>query len=197
MKYSRASYHTMAYLRVLASLAIFFHVVLADCECGYSITSTSGERQYVFTDLLENDFIHLDLTSDSQSYGEYGWAPQEFNMSSEVARGRYGEAFTPQNVISNNIAEEQTFEGPGSKGGDAGLNLVVRSEVQNGMVTGADISTTDVHFFHGTFRAGIKVTDVPGTCSAFFWVSDRCHMDKLHDKGERGSYFAPKNIRSC
>lgn len=161
----------MASLRVLALLLVFFNLVLADCECGYSIITPTDDKLYVFTDLLESDFVHLDITDRAQGYGEYGWTPQEFDMSSEVARGPYGQAFTPQNVISNIIADEQIFSGSGVKGGDAGLKLVVGSEIKNGMVPCADVSTTDVQYYHGTFRAGIKVTDVPGTCSAFFWVS--------------------------
>ncbi|KAI1212223.1 glycoside hydrolase family 16 protein [Annulohypoxylon truncatum] len=168
----------MTPLRLLASFSILSNLALADCECGYSIITTSDNKRYLFTDILESDFIHLDITDGSQKYGEYGWARQDFNMSSEVARGPYGESYSPQNAISNNIANEQVFEGSGTKGGDAGLNLVVKSEIQDGMVTGADVSTTDTHYFHGTFRAGIKVTDIPGTCSAFFWyMNDTQEID--------------------
>ncbi|KAI1648527.1 glycoside hydrolase family 16 protein [Daldinia loculata] len=168
----------MASLRVLALLLVFFNLVLADCECGYSIITPTDDKLYVFTDLLESDFVHLDITDRAQGYGEYGWTPQEFDMSSEVARGPYGQAFTPQNVISNIIADEQIFSGSGVKGGDAGLKLVVGSEIKNGMVPCADVSTTDVQYYHGTFRAGIKVTDVPGTCSAFFWyMNDTQEID--------------------
>ncbi|KAI1772472.1 glycoside hydrolase family 16 protein [Hypoxylon cercidicola] len=171
-------YGTMASLRSLASLSILIGFVLADCECGYSITTKPGEGEYVFTDLLESDFVHLDITDGTPEYGKYGWAPQEFDMSSDVARGPYGESFAPHNVISNNIADAQTFEGSGVKGGDAGLNLIVNSEIHNGMVTGADMSTTVLQYYHGTFRAGIKVTDIPGTCSAFFWyMNDTQEID--------------------
>ncbi|KAI1805773.1 glycoside hydrolase family 16 protein [Daldinia bambusicola] len=171
----------MASFRILFPLLFaFFNLALADCECGYSITTPSDDRQYVFTDLLESDFVHLDIMGGARAraYGEYGWTPQEFNMSSEVARGPYGQAFGLQNVISNNIADEQVFNGTGPRGGDAGLKLVVGSEIENGMVPCADVSTTDEHYFHGTFRAGIKVTDVPGTCSAFFWyMNDTQEID--------------------
>ncbi|KAI1094700.1 glycoside hydrolase family 16 protein [Rostrohypoxylon terebratum] len=168
----------MTSIRLLASICILSTLVLADCECGYSITTDSDNKRYVFTDILESDFVHLDITDDSEKYGQYGWARQDFNMTSEVARGPYGESYTPQNVVSNTIADGEVFEGSGSKGGDAGLNLVVRSEIQDDMVTGADVSTTDTHYFHGTFRAGIKATDVPGTCSAFFWyMNDTQEID--------------------
>ncbi|KAI1412903.1 glycoside hydrolase family 16 protein [Hypoxylon sp. FL1857] len=168
----------MASLRVLASLFVLSSLVLAECECGYSIITGPDNREYIFTDLLESDFEHLDITDESESYGEYGWASQEFNMSSEVARGSYGESYTPQNVISNIIADAQVFGGSGVKGGAAGLDLVVKSEIKDGMVTCADVSTTNSHYYHGSFRAGIKVTDVPGTCAAFFWyMNDTQEID--------------------
>ncbi|OTA60321.1 glycoside hydrolase family 16 protein [Hypoxylon sp. EC38] len=187
----------MTSLRVFASLSILSTLVLADCECGYSIVTGSDNKRYIFTDLLESDFVHLDLTDEPQSYGEYGWALQEFNMSSEVARGPYGELFTPQNVISNNIANNQVFSGSGSKGGDAGLNLVVKSEIKDGMVTCADVSTTEAHYYHGSFRAGIKVTDVPGTCSAFFWYmndTQEIDIEFLSSEFNRNNNTFPVNL---
>ncbi|KAI2626679.1 glycoside hydrolase family 16 protein [Hypoxylon sp. NC1633] len=187
----------MASIRILASLAILSSLAIADCECGYSIIMASDNRRYVFTDLFESDFIHLDIIDGAQDYGQYGWAPQAFNMSSEVARGPYGESYTPQNVISNNIAGDQMFSGPGAKTGDAGLQLVVKSEVEDDMVTGADVSTSDVYYFHGTFRAGIKVTDVPGTCSAFFWYrndTQEIDMEFLSSEFNRSNSTFPVNL---
>ncbi|KAI2470594.1 glycoside hydrolase family 16 protein [Annulohypoxylon bovei var. microspora] len=187
----------MASLRVLASISILTNLVLANCECGYSIITPSDSKRYFFTDILESDFVHLDITDGPQNYGEYGWARQDFNMSSEVARGPYGESYTPQNVISNNIANEQVFGESGTKGGDAGLNLVVSSEIQDGMVTGADVSTTDIHYFHGTFRAGIKVTDIPGTCSAFFWYmndTQEIDIEFLSSEFNRNNNTFPVNL---
>ncbi|KAI0881921.1 glycoside hydrolase family 16 protein [Annulohypoxylon maeteangense] len=187
----------MTSLRLLASLTILSNLVLADCECGYSIITASDNKRHLFTDILESDFVHLDITDGSQKYGEYGWARQDFNMSSDVARGPYGESYTPQNVISNNIANEQVFDGSGTKGGDAGLNLVVKSDIEDGMVTGADVSTTDTHYFHGTFRAGIKVTDIPGTCSAFFWYmndTQEIDIEFLSSEFNRNNNTFPVNL---
>jgi len=39
------------------------------------------------------------------------------------------------------------------------------------MVPGAEIVSTRTDITYGSFRASIKVSDVPGTCQAFFWVS--------------------------
>ncbi|KAI1384677.1 glycoside hydrolase family 16 protein [Hypoxylon trugodes] len=191
------SRYTMAFFRVLASLFVLTNFVLADCECGYSITTAAGNQRYIFTDLLESDFVHLDITDGTQSYGEYGWAAQNFNMTSEVARGPYGESFSPQNAMSNNIDNDRVFTGSGTKGGDAGLNLVVKSEIEDDLVTGADVSTTDTHFYHGTFRAGIKVTDVPGTCSAFFWYmndTQEIDIEFLSSEFDRDNNTFPVNL---
>ncbi len=163
-------------LWLLASLPILFDSTLADCECGYSITA--DDEKSVFTDLLESDFVHLDIMDPSNEYGKYGWAAQVFNMTTEAARGPYGEIYTLNNVVSNNIADVRVFDQAGEKGGDAGVRLVVGSEIVDDMVTNSEISTTDLNFFYGTFRAGIRLTDVTGTCSAFFWVSV---LDKVDD----------------
>ncbi|KAG4216923.1 hypothetical protein PC116_g34596, partial [Phytophthora cactorum] len=79
----------MASFRILTLLFVFFNLVLADCECGYSIITPSDDKRYVFTDILESDFVHLDITDTDKAkgYGGFGWTPQEFNMSSVVARG--------------------------------------------------------------------------------------------------------------
>ncbi|OTB04957.1 glycoside hydrolase family 16 protein [Hypoxylon sp. CI-4A] len=187
----------MASLYVLAYLSIFANIVLADCECGYSITTSPDDKPYVFTDLFESDFIHLNIVEKADGEGGYGWAPQEFNMSNEVARGPFGESYTPQNVISNIITDQQVFGGPGTSGGDAGLNLVVASEIRNGMVTSADVSTTSTNYYHGTFRAGIKVTDVPGTCSAFFWYmndTQEIDMEFLSSEFNKSNNTFPINV---
>ncbi|RYP10753.1 hypothetical protein DL765_008021 [Monosporascus sp. GIB2] len=157
----------MNHLWFLASLPAFFDLALGACECGYAISNKN--EKVVFTDLLESDFVHLDITDRSGEYGKYGWAAQVFNKSMHDARGPYGEAFTLQNVVSNKIADTKVFDEPGEKGGDAGAHLVVGSEIVDGMVKNSEIATTQLHFFYGSFRAGIKVTDVAGTCSAFFW----------------------------
>ncbi|KAI1469577.1 glycoside hydrolase family 16 protein [Daldinia caldariorum] len=186
--------------RILTPLLLAFcDLALADCECGYSITTPSDDGRYVFTDLLESDFVHLDIVggAGAKAYGGYEWTPQAFNMSSEVARGPYGQAFTVQNVISNNIIDEQVYNGTGPRGGDAGLELVVGSEIENGMVPCADASTTDAHYFHGTFRAGIKVTDVPGTCSAFFWYmndTQEIDIEFLSSEFDRSNSTFPVNL---
>ncbi|KAI0195146.1 glycoside hydrolase, family 16 [Xylaria flabelliformis] len=133
--------------------------------------NTDG-TQYVFTDLHETDFVHVDITSNGKGDASHGWAPQGYNISSQVSRGPFGESFTIRNVMSNNIKDPSLFDGPGTLGLDAGLLLVVRNVMQEDRVPVAEVSTTGLHYFYGTFRAGIKTTDIPGTCSAFFWYQN-------------------------
>ncbi|KAI0393977.1 glycoside hydrolase family 16 protein [Xylariaceae sp. FL0594] len=151
---------------------LLFDPTVGDCECGYSITLASDGTQHVFTDLLETDFIHVNITGDGRGRARHGWAAQGYNITSEAARGAFGESFMIKNVMSDTIKDPATFGGPGSAGLDAGLHLVVRNTMQNDRVPVAEISTTGLHYYHGTFRAGIKTTDVGGTCSAFFWYQN-------------------------
>ncbi|KAI0603495.1 glycoside hydrolase family 16 protein [Biscogniauxia sp. FL1348] len=187
----------MASRWAVCSLPVLFSRVLADCECGYSITTGSDNTQHLFTDLLESDFIHLDVTDSTNEYGQYGWAPQVYNVSAAAARGTYGQAFVGANVVSNNIADDNVFTGEGSNGGDAGLRLTVQSEVVDNMVTSSEISTTGLNYFYGTFRAGIKVTDVEGTCSAFFWYQNdtqEIDMEFLSAEFNRDNGTFPVNL---
>ncbi|KAK3295531.1 concanavalin A-like lectin/glucanase domain-containing protein [Chaetomium fimeti] len=142
----------------------------ADCECGYLAPSAAanGFRPALFTDLLETDFTRLARTAadnddddeegdgdddDIWTSGTTGWARQAFNMSRARARGEYGEMFAVGNVGV----------------GEAGLGLVVRSEVVDGMVSVAELDTERLDLRWGTFRAMMKVSRVRGTCAAFFW----------------------------
>ncbi|KAI0402908.1 glycoside hydrolase, family 16 [Xylaria palmicola] len=162
----------MACSWVLVVLPLLFSTALADCECGYSTTTGSDGTQHVFTDLHETDFIHADITGDGKGGASHGWAPQGYSISSTASRGPYGETFAVRNVMSNTIKDPKRFDGRGSLGLDAGLLLAVRNVMQDNRVPVAEVSTTGLHYFYGTFRAGIKVTDVPGTCSAFFWYQN-------------------------
>ncbi|KAI1505516.1 glycoside hydrolase family 16 protein [Biscogniauxia marginata] len=182
---------------VVGSLPILLSPVWADCECGYSITTGSDNTQHVFTDLLESDFVHLDVTGDTTEYGKYGWAPQVFNVSMRAARGTYGQAFVAGDETSSNTADNNVFTGPGSKGGDAGLQLTVKSEILDNMVQSSELATTDLSYFYGTFRAGIKVTDISGTCSAFFWYQNdtqEIDIEFLSAEFNRGNSTFPVNL---
>lgn len=155
---------------ILAVLPLLFSSGFSDCECGYSVTIGSDGTRHVFTDLHEADFIHIDITGDGEGAASHGWAPQGYNISSQASRGPFGESFAIRNVMSNTNKDRDVFGGRGTLGLDAGLLLVVRNVLQRKRVPVAEVATTGLDYFYGTFRAGIKTTDVPGTCSAFFWV---------------------------
>ncbi len=137
----------------------------ADCECGYA--TTIDGHLYSFTDLIETDFAHLsDISTNTD------WVRQAFNISSEKARGSYGEMFAVQNIFTNpNPSGVRVEDGQGSDGQPAGLQLSVNASHVDDLVPVAEIDTARLDVLFGTYRASLKITDVPGTCSAFFWVS--------------------------
>lgn len=120
----------------------------ADCECGYAAV-IDGDR-HVFTDLLETDFARLHGISP-----DTGWVAQVFDVSRDRARGEFGETFAVENVATD-------F--------GSGLQLAVRSRAVDDMVPGGEVDSRRRDMRWGTFRASMKLTDVPGTCAAFFWV---------------------------
>lgn len=144
-------------------LASLVSLALADCECGFSTNATDTGIQ-VFTDLLESDFLHA-------NYNESGWASQVYNRTKEEARGVFGQSFVEGNIMSNQLTDRKAFSGNGANGGAGGLQLTVDSQVVAGSVQSAEVASLESDYFYGTYRAGIKITDVAGTCTAFFWVS--------------------------
>lgn len=140
----------------------------ASCECGYSVNSTSSQHQ-VFTDLIESDFLTIqDISADTD------WVIQRYWTPYDPTSGYYGENFTAANVVSNPLKYNYTLEDPTASqlGGDAGLQLWVRGDIQsNGLVPGGQVKTTRDDIQYGSFRTSMKLTSVNGTCSAFFSVS--------------------------
>jgi hypothetical protein len=147
--------------------ALLSAIAKADCQCGYSLAINSSS--YVFTDLLESDFIHLaDISLDTD------WSRQGYNVSATASRGQYGESFQTDNVMSNPLADNFSYTGPSQHGGDAGLQLYVQGGIpSDGFVPVAQINSVREDMLWGSYRASIKLTDVPGTCAAFFWVSTK------------------------
>ncbi|KAI2637503.1 glycoside hydrolase, family 16 [Xylaria nigripes] len=187
----------MASSCTFAVLLLLFGLAACDCECGYSITAKSDGTRHVFTDLLETDFLHVDVTSDGKGGANHGWAPQQYNVSSEAARGPFGESFAVKNTMSNTIKDATKFTGPGIHGPDIGLLLTVGDVMEDDRVPVAEISTTGLDYFYGTFRAGIKITDVPGTCSAFFWYQNdtqEIDMEFLSAEFDKDKGIFPVNL---
>ncbi|KAK4135441.1 glycoside hydrolase family 16 protein [Trichocladium antarcticum] len=135
---------------------------LAACECGYVSSINGTADTALFTDMLETDFTQnppLGVHTD--------WAPQAFNLTRDRARGPYGELFAVANVgVSGGKGGEEEEEEE-----EEGLELVVggRGAVVDGMVPVAEVDSTRLDVWWGTFRASMRMTRVPGTCAAFFW----------------------------
>jgi hypothetical protein len=147
-------------LLTLTSIVVLVQHALADCECGYSATvsinfTTSesqqqlGEERVVFTDLIEANFANIsDISQDTD------WVRQEFNTSATMARGYYGEMFSVENVDTRQ----------GDEGNDDGaLQIVVRSGVVEGMLSGGEIDSARLDISCGSFRSSLRLTDVAGT----------------------------------
>lgn len=140
-------------------------LVRSDCECGYTVNST------LYTDLIESDFLHLhNITGDTD------WQAQNYTVSSKLSRGPYGKNASTDNVVANPLKSRYNWAGDGVNGGDAGLQLIVRGGTpdKGGHIPMAEMVTARDDILYGSFRAGMKITNVNGTCGAFFWVcSDR------------------------
>ena len=75
------------------------------------------------------------------------------------------------NVITNPLTSKDAWSGTGRQGDDAGLRLLVKGGIpESGFVPSAEINSERADMRYGSFRAGMKVTGVNGTCAAFFWV---------------------------
>lgn len=117
---------------------------------------------------MENDFLHT--SSKPIGLSEYGWRPQVYNMTAKTARGPYGKSFDLQNVITNPLKDRNAWSGQADHGGDAGLELWVRANHGNGLISGAEMATVRNDSLLGTFRVGMKLSNSSGTCGAFFFV---------------------------
>jgi len=138
----------------------------AACECGYSVNSTTDPSYAVFTELVENDFLHTSV-SDLHTVG---WAPQVYNVTAQNARGPFGKSMELENVVTNPLKDSKAWSGEAKLGGDAGLQLWVRGQHQDGYVSGAEVVSLRNDSLLGSFRVGMKLSNSSGTCGAFFFV---------------------------
>lgn len=138
----------------------------ADCECGYSVNSTKDSDHAIFTDILESDFTTLKKISVDTD-----WVLQEWSVEQKASRGPYGRKTMARNAVSNPASNLKVSD-DGILGGQAGLRLYVRKlnpDDQYVSIVEADTFRTDM--MYGSFRAGIKTTNINGTCGAFFWYT--------------------------
>jgi len=79
--------------------------------------------------------------------------------------------FSLLNIISNPIPNQYNWTGPGMKGGDPGLQLIVSGGTpSNGYVQTSEVDSSRVDLLYGSYRAMIKVPATAGTCSSIYWV---------------------------
>lgn len=141
---------------------------LADCECGYTAHIGNSTEPYLFTDLVESDFLHLSNISLNTD-----WRRQNFSVSATQARGPFGMNFTIDTVLSNPLDTKNRtyFDGPSRFGGDPGIALAVEGGFpSDGHVKTSELDSARVDMFYGSYRARMKMSAIKGTCAAFFWV---------------------------
>ncbi|KAI9733210.1 MAG: hypothetical protein M1818_007328 [Claussenomyces sp. TS43310] len=164
----------------------------ADCECGYR--SAINSDSYVFTDLIESDFLHLGNISHNTD-----WIQQQYNVTAKASRGVYGTAFQVSDLVSNPLVAQNSYNGTTVNGeGDPGLQLYVRGGIPtDGYVPTSQLDSTRTDLLWGSYRAAMKLTDVPGTCGAFFWYfndSQEIDMEFLSSEFNAGINSFPVNL---
>ena len=149
----------------LLSTILYISTVWADCECGYTVNGT------LYTDLTESDFLHI------KNINESGWIPQTYAVDPALARGPFGKDATPEQVALNPLKSRYDWAGDGINGGDAGAQITVKggNPGKGGLIPMGEMDTNRTDILYGSFRAGIKLTGLPGTCGAFFWVRSFTH----------------------
>ena len=152
--------------------------VKADCECGYSTHVGNSKKATLFTELLETDFSRTD---DLTKNGE--WILPSFNVTKEQTHGAFGLTFRPGNVMalaSKGPSSARSESGKNDKSDkpdktppvkDVALELHVSSKLDEDMVSVAEIDSRGADLRYGSYRTSMQLTDVPGTCAAFMWVS--------------------------
>ncbi|OAA59377.1 Concanavalin A-like lectin/glucanase [Cordyceps fumosorosea ARSEF 2679] len=156
------------------------------CSCGYQVGGANGES-WLFTEVIETDFTRVKSIAAATD-----WRRQEFNVSAEAGRGKYSKYFTPKNVAIGPGGATQ-----GASGKQAGVELSVGATIVNGAVPVAEMDTARQDLLWGSFRAGMKLTPVQGTCAAFFWYfndTQEIDMEFLSMQYNRENNTFPVNL---
>ncbi|RDA93350.1 hypothetical protein CP533_0336 [Ophiocordyceps camponoti-saundersi (nom. inval.)] len=166
-----------------------FGLAAALCECGYAANvSRDGGGPLLFTDLLESDFTKPRNISEDQD-----WVRQQFNVSAKAGRGRYGKSFSLDNILSSHDAATAADKSQDSPS----LQLRVDGVLNNDAVTAAEMDSARNDLHWGSYRAGMKLTAVNGTCAAFFWYlndSQEIDMEFLSQEYDAGRRVYPVNL---
>ncbi|PFH59753.1 hypothetical protein XA68_11934 [Ophiocordyceps unilateralis] len=156
----------MKSLGFLVLVSLTPRLVAALCECGFAVKGTDdGHGPWLFTNVLESDFTKGVKVSENKD-----WVRQQFNVSAKAGRGRYGKSFSLDNILSH----DPTVRSQGA----SALQLRVGSMLNKDAVTAAEMDSARNDLHWGSYRAGMKLTAVNGTCSAFFWyLNDTQEID--------------------
>lgn len=170
--------------RLVVLMAGIVTTARAACECGYQVTG-GGREPWLFTQGLESDFTKLtDFTHDEN------WIRQRFNVTAEAGRGKYGKAFSLANITPQPSK-------PTLGNGSGGIELHVGAQVNDGSVPVAEMDTARLDLFWGSYRAGLKLTSVKGTCGAFFWYfndTQEVDMEFLSRQFDQEKGIFPVNL---
>lgn len=152
------------YWSLVIGLGILPHFAFTSCTCGYWMTDPQREDNPVrFTDLVETNFASMKEFS-----GTPDWVKQQFNVSDQAGRGKFGKSFLPENVFLWSEADGLQ----GSAQYQRSLALRVGHQItSSNSITAAEVDTRRMDMFWGSYRATMKLSHVAGTCAAFFWVS--------------------------
>lgn len=90
-------------------------------------------------------------------------------MTADDARGPLGKTIQAGNVVLNPMKSIWDWAGPTIQGGDGGMQIWVRSNVEDGQIPGGEVASLEDDMVFGSYRIGVKWTATPGTCGAFFW----------------------------
>lgn len=192
----------------LSLLEITFLVLIptqttASCECGFLLNTTSSNSTSlgattIFTNILETDFLHLFTLKDTQD-----WIPQNYTVSPALARGTYGKNASLSNILTNPLQSAYDFTGIGTNNsGAGGLQLYVRSgstATAGSLIGASELVTNRSDILYGSFRAGMKVTPVNGTCSAFFFYrndTQEIDVELLSAQQQQSSHIANLVLQS-
>ena len=153
----------------LLTLASYYAVLAkaAACECGYTVNKTSDRHFALFTDYMEHDWFHPDLSGEGRPEG-WSWNVEHYITSAKQNRGRYATWKQVESVAQNHLPEGE-WDGEPLLGRDPGMQFWVAHELEDDRVVIAESASPRIDILYGTFRAAIKFTGVNGTCGAFFW----------------------------
>ncbi|KAK1243082.1 hypothetical protein MKX07_003710 [Trichoderma sp. CBMAI-0711] len=184
-------------------LALLSCLVAADCECGFAQDlppaegagrgDGSADGRLLFTNMMESKFFELrNISRDGN------WKRQQYNVSARAGRGEYGKAFAVQNVYTLAADGHGENVDDANAGPGEGIALVVGSTlVDDEAIPVAELASARKDMFFGSYRAGMKLTPVNGTCAAFFWYfndTQEIDMEFLSREFDASKKLYPVNL---